>query len=209
MTTATALGLQVALRVNDASQSAITAAQYLSFVNMAIDDLSAAGWLMPQSDDTSISLVSGTYNYTVPAGFAYIRHLHVADPDSNYPSSYEIPFVQWELAVTVVTLVDTPQIKFWPDAFDLLVNGRTIRIRGQKRPTGSLTGSETLALGMEAFIRERATAYAAEYLASGSDELAQHRAQIAASSWAKSQVMLAYHPQEFRVKSNSRVVPGR
>ena len=206
MATATALGLQVALRVNDKSQSELAAADYLNFINMAIDDLHLAGWVLRQTEDTtSLSLLTQVYDYDVPAGFSSIKMLIVADPNGAFPASYMIPYHQWYIGANS----PNPQFHFYPDAFDLLVNGRAVKIIGQKRFTGNLAGSDPIVVGTEGFVRERALAYAAEALSMGMDEQAQRRARIADTAWAKSQQMLGNHPREFRSQINGVPVPGR
>lgn len=206
MTTATALGLQVALRVNDKNQAELAAADYLTFINNAIDDLSLAGWVQRQTEDTtSLSLITTTYDYDVPAGFCFVKMLIVADPNGAFPASYMIPYHQWYIGANS----PNPQFHFYPDAFDLLVNGRAVKIIGQKRFTGNVAGGDTLVAGSEGFIRERAVAYAAEALSAGMDEQSARRAHIADTAWAKSQQMLGNHPMEFRVLPNCVPVPGR
>ena len=204
MATATAVGLQVSRRINDASQVALNAAAILDFVNMALADLSAAGWLQPQNEDTTLTVVAAQFAYTVPSGFAYIRRLQIADSDGTYPSDMVIPQHQWELSI----VGGVAKLVFWPDVADRLITGRAIKVIGQKRPSVGVAGGDTIVPGMEAFVRERAASYAAEQLGMGISELDQYRGKMAASLWAKSNQMLGYHPQEFRVKPNSRLVPG-
>lgn len=202
MATATEIGLQVARRVRDATQSELTAAGYLDFINMAIDDLKLEGWLEPQAEDTSLSVLAGTYTYTIPDGFAYIRRLEQADSDGSYPMDSIIPAHYWFIE-------NDAQINIRPDYHAGLVTGRTIKIVGQKRPSGGVLGSATIVAGMESFVRERAVTYVAEYLASGDSALAGFRQRLAEGNWPKSQQLLARHPQEFRVKPSSVHVPGR
>lgn len=208
MATGTSVALRVAARLGDATQAELTAAQYLAFVNDAIDDLAGAGWLEPQTEDESLSLSASTYEYDVPAGFAYIRTIYVADSDGTYPADHEVPQHQYRL---ILDASADPEIHFLKDRFDLLISGRALKLIGQKRPTQDIAGGATIVSGMEAFIRERAIAYAGDALSAmaAAGDLAPYRAEIAKQAWAKSEQMLARHPQEFRVKPNSRHVPGR
>lgn len=206
MATATALGLQVARRARDASQGQVTAAAYLDFINMAIDDLKAAGWLQPQVTDTSITLAAEDFHYAIPSGFAYIQKIVIEDENDEYPENQVVPEFHWSI---VLDAADTPAIYFDPHIFDLLIPGRSVKIFGQKRPTGNLSGSDTIVPGMESFVRERALAYALEYMADSTSETSQLRAQRAGQAWAKSEKMLGQHPMEFRVKPSSRYVLGR
>lgn len=202
MGTATALGLQIARRVRDASQREITAAGYLDFINQAIEDLIGAGWLQPQSEDTSLTLADGDFDYTIPSGFAYIRRLVVEDSNGDYPLENEIPKGQWYITAGAL-------IYFYPDIADMIIDGRKLKIIGQKRPTGDLAGTATIVAGMLSFIRERATGYAWEFLAGGVSELGQTRLRLAEAQWQKSERLLAQHPMEFRVRVDSVYVEGR
>lgn len=205
MVTAAAVGLQIARRLNDASQQAISAAGYLDYINMALDDLTMEGWLQPHNEDSSISIVSGTYDYNVPSGFAYIRDMYIADPDGHFPLSYGIPQIQWRLGLNSSGVA---QIHFWPDAWDLNTNGRSLLIIGQKRPSVNVAGSDTMVPQFVSFCRERGLSYAADQLGGGDDEPSRQRSRLAESAWAKSNLMLAKQPMEVRVKPNSRIVPG-
>lgn len=202
MATATAIGLQVARRVRDYSQSELNAAAYLDFVNMALDDLSAAGWLLPQSEDETLTIAAATYKYAVPAGLAYVRRVMQQGSDGSYDELGVIPQHYWWVN-------NDAQIEFLADYHSQLITGRIIRLTGQKRPSTGVAGSDTIQGGMEGFVRERAVTYAAEYLAAGDSSLATYRQRLAESNWPKSQAMLGNHPMEFRVKVGSIHVPGR
>jgi hypothetical protein len=202
MATATALALQVALRVRDPEQEELTAAQYLSFVNMALDDLSAAGWLLPQAENETLTFATGTNEYAVPSGIAYIRRLMQPGSDGSYDALGIIPSHFWWIN-------HDAQIEFLADFASQMTDGKAIRITGQKRPSTGVVGSDTIQPGMEGFVRERAVAYAAEFLAAGDSNLAAFRQRMADSNWPKSEKMLANHPMEFRVKPSSIHVPGR
>lgn len=201
MATATALGLQVARRVRDADQTELTAAAYLDFINMAIDDLVGAGWLLPQAEDTSTTLAEDDFTYAVPSGFAYIRSLRYSDTGGGYPIQNVIPQYQWYVD-------NSANIQFYEDMFPF-VAGQTLKIIGQKRPSQNVAGGDTITPGMESFIRERATYYAAEYLAAGDSALASYRQRMAEKMWAITNSLLGNHPMEFRVKPGAIHVPGR
>ena len=205
MATATALALRVSYRVHDKDQAEISAADYLTFVNDAIDDLVAAGWLERQSEDVTTSMVTDTFDYSVPSGFAYVQFLIEEDANEagKYPGPKTADHLWW-----IGLVSGTPTFHFDSNLW-FPTNGKKIKIVGQKRPTQSIAGSATIVSGMEAFIRERATHYAAGYLAAGVSELSQWRKDLSEISYRNSEKMLAYHPQEFRVRVGSRVVPTR
>ena len=201
MASASSIALSVALRVADPTQVQRTAAQYLSFVTMAVNDLSGV-WLLPKTEDTSITLATSTYNYDVPSGFAYIHQLIVADSDDQYPASNVVPHHMWEIR----SVSGAPEIQFWKDFHNLDV-GRKLKVIGQKRFSTTIDGSSTIPAGSETFIRERAAAYAFESLAAGSDELAQRRARSAEQAWAKSEEEKKRIPMQFRLLPDSIIVP--
>lgn len=202
MTTANALAAQVALRCRDSDFSELTQAEYLSFINMALDDLSAAGWLLPQTESEATTFVSGTNTYSVPAGFAYVRRLMQQGSDGSYDAINIIPPHYWFIN-------NDAEIEFLADYSSQLVDGRILRVTGQKRPSTGVSGSDTIQGGMEGFVRERAVSYAAENLGPGNSRLDSFRQRLADSCWAKSDKMLGNHPMEFRVKPSSIHVPGR
>jgi len=205
MVTATALALRVAARVHDPTQVELTAAQYLAFLNDAIDDLVGMGWLLRQEEDVSITMASSDYSYDVPAGFAYIRWLREEAESPAGVYDLIIPYHQWRLELRAAS---TPAIVFDSTVFFPRA-GKKLQITGQKRPSQSVAGGDTITSGMESFIRERATAYAADFVSGGTSELATVRERIASKAWAVSNQMAAYHPMEFRVVPNGRRVPGR
>lgn len=203
MVSAATLGLDVALRVGDPTQIEITAAQYLSFINMAMQDLSNGLWLRPKTEDVSTELVEDVYEYVVPDNFAYVRMLVVEDDEGDYPAQNIIPFHMWEIRSTT----DGPKFIFWKDVWHNLTAGRKLKVVGQKRFPLILSSSDSIPSGADTVLRERATAYAFERLASGSDELSQRRARGAEQAWAKSEQYKARIPMQFRLLQDSVIVP--
>lgn len=207
MGTINTLATDVALRVGDTNLAEITQAQYIQFVNMAMADLDGSGWLQRQAEDVSTLLANNTWDYNVPAGFAYIQHIFMSDVDGTYPVDAEIPQHMWYLGLDSTGLV--PQIHFYPDIFvGVLISGRYLKIKGQARFSAPLVLGNPIPAGAESFIRERAVAYAADALSAGNDEQAQRRGRIADKAWATSNEKLKLHPQEFRVLPNSLNVPA-
>lgn len=202
MATANQVAAQVARRVRDADFSELQQSEYLEFVNMALDDLSAAGWLLPLAEDVSLTLAASTYEYAVPAGFAYIKRVEQASADGFYDVIDIVPDWYWYVS-------NDANLVIRPTYHGELVDGRVLKIVGQKRPNTGVAGSDTIQGGMEAFVRERATKYAADYLAAGDSRLDGYRQRLAENLWAVSEKMLGSHPMEFRVKPSSVHVPGR
>jgi hypothetical protein len=168
----TAMRQRVALRCNDPLQKILGDTEYAGCTNDAIQDLAACGWLLPIEEDETTTLVANTYEYEVPAGFAYIRELRYED-DSTTPSTYDyvVPFEQWRAAYNGAG-DDGPvsQIIFDSRLFDG-TSGDHIKVVGQKRPVelaiafDEEDGDWVITPGMEPFIRERAIAYAARTMA--------------------------------------------
>jgi hypothetical protein len=205
MATATDLALRISYRVHDKTQVEISAADMLTFLNDAVDDLVAAGWLEPQTEDESTTMAADTYEYNIPAGFAFIDMIIQEDDSYADRYNYVIPELQWRIALDATA---DPEIHFDSTLWAPVAN-KKIKIIGQKRPAQALSGATVIVNGMESFIRERATHYAAAFLAAGGSELQQQRKELSEIAYRNSERMLAGHPMEFRVRPSSRHVIGR
>jgi hypothetical protein len=202
MTTATALAARISWRIHDGNQEEISAANMLSFLNDAIEDLAGAGWVLPLAEAT-IAQVAATYIYTVPASFVYIKELRKEDATTASLYNELIPYWAWQISQGA----SDAQIRldsrwFTPTA------GKNILVIGQKR-IAALGGSDTVPAGCLGFIRERATAYAAAYVAGGVSEYAAQRRELAQIAFNISEQMLVNIPDEFKIAAGSRPVPGR
>lgn len=95
----TTMKLRVAMGVQDPLQRQLDDTQYGQMVNLAVQDLGGAGWLLPIAEDESIVFMENIYQYDVPKDFAYIRTLRYED-DTVTPSTYDyaIPQMHWRLA---------------------------------------------------------------------------------------------------------------
>lgn len=204
MATATELGVRIAYRVHDKDQAEIDAAGYLAFLNDAVFDLIAHGWLQPIDEDVSLTIVASTYEYSVPADFAYVAELR--EESDTSPSTYDIvvPDMEWRIGMLATA---TPKFVLNSFLWHPRV-GKKFKVIGQKRPT-VYTGSDTVRGGEEAFLIERGVAYAGAYLGEGTSEYAQRRARQSEIALQTSEAMTAFHPMEFRVFPSSRHVPGR
>ena len=199
------LQTEVALHAHDPSNGELSAAQLLTFIASAARDARhAAGWLIRLEDDESLTVVSNTYEYTIPASFAYISHLEMEEIISG-TSVYvqEIPRSHWDITINA----GVPAFKF--NTITQLTVGRRLKVHGQQRPTIYTVGTQTLDAGMESFLRERALYFVFRYLGAGLSELARWRQQMAIQSWQTSEMFLRRHPQEFRALPNAIEVPGR
>ena len=179
--------------------------QLIEFINSAAWDAANAGWVVDLEESETLTLASSTYAYDVPASFAYVHELIVADAAGDYPLSQLIPWSQWQIVMNGATV----QFLLSKDRFTI-TNGRALKVRGQARPTSEYSsGSDNIDAGMESFIRERAIMYAARNLSRHSGAHAQQYAQLMVDAKATSDELLTKQAELFQPKTMSRVVPSR
>ena len=187
-----------------------TIAQTQGFINDAVQDAKNSGWLITLEDDESLTFVANTYEYAVPASFAYVKELRVENTGTT-PSTWDeiVSKHLWEIRLDG----GVPKI-FIHNGFPIPVD-KKMKVIGQKRPTiyssGSAGMAETVDEGFESFIRERATAFSLRFQATGNPslELDRNRIALAGAAMSQSEAMLARHPQENRVDIGAEHVPGR
>jgi hypothetical protein len=203
MTLVSALQTNMGLRLHDTANSEISAAQLITFLNMAVDDIKAAGYLIYLEESESLVEVAGTYSFAVPAGFAYINKI-LREDTSIHTYDNDLDVESWRLALDggVPTLFFNAQ-RYNPSP------GAHLKIVGQSRPVSYAAGGDTIDTGLEAVIREGALYYAFQFVAAGRSEYAMWRQQEAQLAYTRFQQLLSYAPQQFRMKPNSRYVPTR
>jgi len=188
----------------------MTPGQFQTWLASATNDARNSGVLFVLEDDESLTFLANTYEYNVPATFAYVRYLLVENTATT-PSTWEeaIPLHQWTMRE------DGGVPKFiisrdWPIAV-----GLKMKVVGQRRPTINSSGAtglaETIDMGLESFYRERVMWMALRFQATGNQALQMDPKQItqAQLAYQTSEAMLARHPGEHRVRPNSRLVPLR
>ena len=205
MVTGADVALRVAWRLRDSAFAELSELEYFYFIQDAYTDLDNAGWLMTLEEDETTTMAASTYEYDVPASFAYVYMLREEDDGTPTTYSIVIPQLHWRIALDASA---DPEFHFEPHLWSPRA-GKTIKVVGQKRPTSLSAKTITVPAGMESFVRERAVSYAAAHLAQGSSQLAKWRERLSETSYLKSEAMLAQHPMEFRVKPSSVHVPGR
>ncbi len=194
---------ECSLHVHDISNDELSKTQWLTFIRSAAQDLRDSGWLRRQDDDTSLVVLANTYTYAVPSGFAYVQELRAEEVQSAISVFVrEVPRNHWDIHLEG----GIPVLFFF--SIGALENGRHLMVVGQKRPTIYATLDDTVDPGMSAFLRERACAYAFQFLGGGVSEYARWRQVLANQKWQASEALLRRHPQEFRVRPASVVVPG-
>lgn len=202
MATVSDLVTDIRLRVGDLNSSELTDAQIISFINMAARDARSSGWLLRHQEEGSVTDDSahGSVIDLSATPFAYVSRTMVKERTGG-PFKIELPGTYWWINASA-KLIFEPSL-YRPEA------GTPVLLIGQKRPSLYSSGTDTVDSGMEAFLRERASAYALRLLAAGRSEFAQYRQQEAELAFRDSELLLARHPQEFRVLPNSKLVPGR
>lgn len=206
MSTTLDVAARVAVISHDASYNegpTAAAADYIKFVNDALEDWNDGGGILPLAEATATQ-VAATYEYEVPAGFSYVFEVRLED--STVAGLYDnvVPASLWSLSYMTgsVAKVRLDSRWFTPAA------GKKVLIVGQKKQVPLASGDTVLA-GMIAFLRERGVYHACRYLMAGGSSLATRRREAAELALKLSADMLQDIPVEFRVIPGSRPVPGR
>ncbi len=190
----------VSERVGDVELERITKEQVLVLINAAARDLIGAGIVIGITDDESLTSSSGGLS-VVPASFVYIHDVWGGTSFNTW-----IPWAHWHFRV----VASAPNI-LWDN--ELLVTASAVRILGHRRPNNTYTiGSGVIDIGMEAFIRERVTSYAARQLAQQAEGTpAQNLENIAGATMGESDQLLQLLAAQahFRPNKYSRAVPLR
>ena len=197
------LKTDIALRIHDVDNNEVSSAQLLNFINMAVRDMQNAGWILPISDDTSLTEDANTYTFTVPDDFVYINRI-LRENVATETYDYEFPSDMWRLDF----ISDVPTLTFDERQYQADA-GALLMIKGQKRPTIYTDDSDNIDNMTWSFLRERATYYAASFVAGGLSQYSQYRQKLADTAFAISEQQLSRSPQEFRMFPNSKKVPGR
>lgn len=187
-----------------------TIEQVQIFINDAAQDARNVGWYVKLEDDESLTWATNTYEYNVPATFAYVSELRVEN-EATSPSTWDeiVPFHFWRISL------DDSVPKFFIHRGFAIPTARAMKVMGQKRPTiyssGATGLAETIDLGFESFLRERAISSALSYQATANPSLEVDRTRLALADRARlfSNEFLKSHPQENRVDPNAEHVPGR
>ena len=198
------LQTELALHAHDPSNGEISAAQWLAFIASAARDARSSGWLIRLEDDESITIAASTYEYNVPASFAYIYQMFVEETiNGSAVYVHEVPRHHWDIRVngSVPVFTFSTITELTPD--------KHLKIVGQQRPTIHSATGTTIDAGMESFLRERALYFGFRYIGAGLSELARWRQELSRQSWVMSEALLRRHPQEFRQLPNALEVPGR
>lgn len=205
MTTVQEIVDEIKTEVRDADEYEITIAGVRAYINAAARDASGQGWLLHLTDDESLQFASNTYEYAVPASFAFIRDLFYEDASISEIFDDIIPRHYWHIRIDVGA---TPTFIIH-SSWTLPAPNKKMKVVGFKRPTIYAAVTETVDVGMEAFLRDRAISHAYGFLATVSPELENVRLGLRDRKFAESQLLLDRHHQDIKVIPAPRLVPGR
>jgi len=194
----------LALRCHDTGTE-LSATNYGVLINQAIDDLAAEGIVLPLAEDETLAFAATTWAYSVPASFAYIKELREEDAvgGGKYPNVIHPSL--WRLTIETGT---TPIIQFDTTEYTLPTATVKLKVIGQQR-VAQLTTTDTVPIGLESFIRERALSYACDILAGSSSQLSAWRRGLAEQSWGRSLDILRRLPRDYRALPDAVRVPER
>ncbi len=178
-------------------------ADYIKFVNDAVEDWNNGGGILPLAEDTVLQ-VAATFEYAVPAGFSYVFEVRLEDASAAGLYDTVVPYELWSMSYGVGSAAKIRLDSKWFTP----IAGKKVLVVGQKKQV-ALVSADTVLSGMIAFVRERAIYHACRYLMAGGSTLAARREETAKLALQLSQDMLQHLPQEFRIIPGSRPVPGR
>lgn len=209
MATVNAVIGEISERVGDFTLEQITKEQVLVLINAAARDLIGSGLVIGLQDDESLTIGAATYEYAVPASFTYISNIFEETGAATGIYTNWVPWQRWQLKVG---LTGVPVIWFDDQLFTVNA-GRRLRLLGHRRPNDAYTiGTGEIDTGLDAFIRERATAMAARQLSISVEGAEQGALEnIAGICWASSEALLRTiaAQEHFQPKRYARAVPLR
>ena len=199
------LKADISTLLHDPAQQVFVTAQILRFINDAARDATLGGWLVDLNDDATLAFDGGT-DYTVPVDFDHIVELSTP---GVFPGSKNLLLPhEWELVLEG----DLSLIRF-DLRFASALDGETITIVGFRNPAVYTADDDVVDVGMEAFLRERAKAYGAQYGGRSGSQWARAYEQLFQDSFTVSEEMLTKQlgRQQARLKKYLvlRQVPGR
>ncbi len=192
---------EIAQHLQDPLHLLVGREQLLEFINSAAWDAANQDWLLPKSNE-SIETAASTYEYAVPSGFTYIHDIWLESSTANQFDE-RILRNQWK-----VGLVSTTATIIFDSILWTIVATRNLKLDGHARPNTEYTDSESIDVGLEAFIRERAIMYGARNMSRHGGQHAQQYAQLAQEAFTTSEGMLQNRPEQYRLHLRSRFVPG-
>ena len=215
MTTAIQLAALIAVRSHDAGYHegpTAAAADYLGFLNDAVDDWNGSGGLL-RLVDAATAQVADTYDYEIPATIMYLYEVMVevetgkyrkVDGNGTRDSGYW--YIDYRTGSTPKVHIRhawQPEYYSWEPTATL-----HILMAGQGHQV-YFTGAETVPSEIVAYLRERGVYHACEYLAAGGGGLEASRRTQATTALNLSLDMEQKRSMASRVKAGSQYVSGR
>jgi hypothetical protein len=202
--TAGTLAARIAVRCHDAGYlegPTAAAADYLAFLNDAVEDWNASGGFYPISDATTLQ-VADTYDYAIPALFAYVDEVGIESESVGHYHTVDFQFWYIDYRTGSTPTIHIRRSWFTPDAT------YHILIAGHKRLAVFATG-DTVPPDLSAYLRERGLYHALHYLSAGGGSLAADRRAAAQFALQVSADMENKRSLAFRPNAQSQYVPGR
>ncbi len=196
---------EISHHIQDPSHFLVNTDQLLEFINSASWDAAAEGAVLPIEDNESLTISTGTFEYNVPATFAYIHEIwqEATATSDIYPAF--VPWNRWLLSYNGSNAI----IRFSREYYTI-TNDIDLQVLGHRRPTPEYSeDTENIDAGLESFIRERAIAYAARNLSRTGDTAAQAYAQLYLDAIQSSTTILKEQTEFVRPGIYSRAVPLR
>ncbi len=202
-------GTELAAAISDTTTTSITVDDGSIFVVNDMLQVNDEIMLITAISSNTLTVRRGHFSTTATT---HSNNDAILRPFGNMEYDHIIPKAYWRLKqqsggsnTTTAPRASRAQVVFLAHLFSVNA-GAPLQFTGQQRPNVYTVGTETLDFHMESFLRERALAYAARYaVARGRVGLQQ----IAQQAYGTSEMFLARHPMEFRVKPSSTRVPGR
>jgi hypothetical protein len=204
MTTATQLAALIAVRSHDAGYKegpTAAVADYIGFLNDAVDDWNGSGGLLRLSD-ASTAQVADTYDYSIPATFMYLYEVLIETETGKYEAvNPDFWYVDYRTGATPTVHIRRALGWTMDSTLHIMLAGQGHQVY--------FTGAETVPAEMVAYLRERGIYHALEYLSQGGGTLATSRRAAAAMALQLSADMEQKRAMSSRVRSGSIYVPGR
>lgn len=192
---------EIAHHLQDPAKAQVNNQQLLEFLNSAARDAGNEGVVIPLEDDESLTLIAADFDYAVPTSFAYIHEINMETGVASGIYTILVPWARWRIIVDA----GVPQILFSRDLFTITA-GLKLKLRGHKRPVSYTDGAETVDIGLESFLRERAAAYGARFLTHGQSQRARTYDQMFQDAWQASEGLLQQLPETYRPNDYSQRV---
>ncbi len=203
-------GTTLGAAISDTTGTSVTASDGSIFTVSDMFQVDSEIFLITAISTNTLTVTRGYFGTTAAThdnGASILRPLADIRFDTIIPRAY------WDMKTqsggantTTAALADRPQFIF-DSRFFSFTTATPVQVIGQRRPTVTYATGGTLDTDMESFLVERAIAYSARFLYAQGN--APHLLTIYRDALASSAQVMRSHPQEFRVRPNSTLVPGR